>query len=81
MKFDFRVPGISQKKLFFNFCQISAIFDDFSYFCSTFSALHFEKSSNLAQIWQKLAENSLFDLPETHFSIVLSVPETQILGN
>ena len=31
-----------------------AIFDDSSKFCSAFGALFFEKSSNMAKIWQNM---------------------------
>ena len=34
-----------------------AIFDDCSKFYSTFGALHFEKSSNIAKIWQKMKKS------------------------
>ena len=39
--------------LFFNFCQIFGIFDEFSKFHSVFRALHFEKSSNMGTILAK----------------------------
>ena len=35
------------------FCQIFGIFNDFTKFCSTFGALHFEKSSNMAKNEEK----------------------------
>ena len=43
-------------RFFFIFCQIFAIFDDFSKFRRTFGMLHFEKSSNMA----KNEENSCY---------------------
>ena len=41
---------------FFHFCHI---FVDFSKFCSTFSTLHFEKSSNMAKIWQNMKKTHI----------------------
>ena len=49
------------------FPQIYTIFDDFSKFSSTFGMLHYEKSSNMASIRQKL-KNSHVDWHYTHFS-------------
>ena len=37
--------------------QIFAIFDYFSMFYSTFFALHFDKSSNMAKIWQNMRKS------------------------
>jgi len=56
------VLGISRKiglkgkinKAFLHFLPIFDIFDDFSKFFSTVSALPFEKSSNMAKMYQKM---------------------------
>ena len=45
----------SWTRLFFIFCQIFGIFNDYSKFLSTFGVLHFEKSSNV--------RCALFNLP------------------
>ena len=47
-------------------CQIFGIFDGFAKFHSAFGMLHFEKSSNMAKIWQKTNKSA---------SMVLRVPE------
>ena len=63
LKFENGVIGIRQVKHGFSsfFCQFfgiaAASFDDFSKFYSIFSALHFEKSSNSASIWQKMKKS------------------------
>ena len=51
----------SRTRLFFIFSQTFAIFDDFSKFRNTSSALYFEKSSNMEKLWQKM-KNSLVQL-------------------
>ena len=60
--------------LFFIFCQMFAIFDDFSKWSSP-KMRKFEKSWNIPK-WKKV----LFDLPSTHFFTELRVPETRILS-
>ena len=40
--------------------QIFCIFDDFSKFCSTFGALHFEKSSSIPPSFAENEENRVF---------------------
>ena len=50
----------SQTRFFFIFCQLFAIFDDFTKFNSAFMrTLHFEKSSNMTKIWSKNEKKAL----------------------
>ena len=66
-KYNFRVPGITQKMVEMQvgqgfslfFAQTFAIFVDFSVSPSNFGVLHFEKSSNMAKIWQQMMKSLL----------------------
>ena len=88
-KSDSRVPGISrkmgwrqvEKELSLFFHQIFAIFDDFSKWSRTKKVLrNFEKSTNMAAIWQKMKQKALLNLLSTHFSADNREPENQISG-
>ena len=61
------------------FAQIFGMFDDFSKFNRAFGIFSFKKSSNMAKIWQKMRK-PLFNLPSTHFSMVLQIPKTRVSG-
>ena len=74
MKLDFWEPRNSRKmgftgKLNMSFLQllptIWALFDVFSKFCSAFSILHFEKSSNMSKNLSKNEVNGLVQILET----------------
>ena len=65
---------------FSSFCaQMFGIFDDFSKFRSASGALHFEKSSNMANIWKIMKKNLVLnclkpifqrlDLPKLGFRV------------
>ena len=71
-----QVPRFSLKmglRLFYICCQMFGIFEDFSKFCTIFTVLHFEISSNMGE-FDKKSRHPLFDLPSTHLSTVLLVP-------
>ena len=74
-----RVPEISQKMGFLFFCQTCGIFDDRSKFRSAFVALHFEKSWNMAKIWQKM-KKSLVQLAFSPFFVWFRIPKNPIFG-
>ena len=61
-----RVGAKSNKAFLHLFCQSFGIFDNFSKFCSIFSALHVEKSSNMAKNEEKPCSTCL----STYFSTV-----------
>ena len=73
------VEGKSNKT-FLHFYQIFDIFDEFSKWSALKALPNYEKSSDMAKIWQQM-KKSLLQLALTHFSmIVLQKPETRVSG-
>ena len=71
----------SWTRLFFIFGQIFGLFDDSSKFRSAFSALHFEKSSNMAKIWPKMKKSLVQLALNPFFGCWFRVPKNRISGN
>ena len=71
------VEGMLNKAFLYFFCQMFAIFDDFSKWSPPKVLWRFEKSSNMAKLWQK-KKNSFVQLASNPFFGWFRVPENQI---